>query len=132
MVALTTLLVLGLGAVSTYFAIGALTTLAHWLAVAGGFIVFAGLTYTLIEEDVLGFLPFESELVEALSAMLFSVAAGVLSYRLFEAVFSVLGFGGALIVVVLVGASIVFSPFLVANVVGTGAGAALDVLTGGD
>lgn len=106
------------GGLVTYFTIGALATLAHWVSVAGGFLVFVGLTYNIIEMGWFEFLPFESDLFEALSAGVFSASVGVLSFQLFESVFGALGWTSALLVVLLAGASFVFGPALVFGTLG--------------
>lgn len=120
----------GVGAVATWFTITALSTLAHWVAVAGAFVVFIGLTYNIIQQDWFSFLPFDSELWMSLSAILFSAAAASVSYRLFEAVFATVGAGSALLIVLLVAAGIVLGPMLVVQLLGSGAGALLDALGG--
>lgn len=119
-----------LGGLITYFTIGAVAALAHWVAVIGGFTVFAGLTYNIVENNWFEFIGFESRLVESLSAGVFSAAVGVVSFQLFEAVFGVLGWTSALVVVVLAGASVVFGPALVASFLGNVLGGIVEVLGG--
>lgn len=116
------------GGVLTYFTIGAVATLAHWIAVAGGLAVFAGVTYNLIENDYLSF--FDGELFKVLTAGLVGSLTGFVSYRLFESVFASLGFAAALVAIVLIGASIVFSPALVAGLLGNVLGGVLEALGG--
>lgn len=103
------------GGILTLFTVSAVATLAHWVAVAGGLAIMAGLTYQLIENDYLDFLFEDSDVLEMLSAGILSSWAGFVGFRILESVFAAVGFGGALIVSVLVVASIVFSPALVAQ-----------------
>jgi hypothetical protein len=115
------------GAVLTYFTVSAVATLAHWIAVAGGFVVMAGVAYQLVDQDLLADL-FPTESLQVLSAGLIGSVTGFLSYRLLESVFAAFGFAGALVVAVLAVASIVYSPVLVANVLGGFIGAVAEAL----
>lgn len=107
-----------IGGVLTYLGIGALATLANVISVFGGLGVFAALTYNLIENDLLSFLPFESDFWEAASALVFSAAVGVLSYKLFQAVFTVSSIGFVLTAVLIGIASSILGPRLVFGLIG--------------
>lgn len=119
-----------IGGITTYFTVSAVSTLAHWIAVGGGFTVFAGITYNLIESDnnYLGF--FDGELFKVLSAGLIGGLTGFVSYRLFESLLASLGWISALVVVVLLVASFIFSPAIVFEAVMQLVGGLADILGG--
>lgn len=121
--------VLALGGILTYFTIGALAGLAHWISVAAGLLVFTGLSYNIIQNDYLDF-DWLSEFSEAVIAVLFSLSVAAISFKLFESIFATLGAGAALVLVILLGASIVFSPVLVFNTVGGLIGALFEIAGG--
>lgn len=85
----------------SYFFIGAVGTILHLVAVAGGVFVAAGLFYNLDKENYLGL----GDVAAVLSYGSASSVAGFLSYRLFEAVFAAASTGIALVAVL---AAVVF------------------------
>lgn len=117
------------GAVLTYFTIGAVATVAHWVAVGAALLIGAGLVYHLLDGDLQQYfdaLGFSGGVFEVLSAGIVGAVAGFVSYRLIESVFAALGFAGAFIVAILAVASFVFGPGLVASVIGQFIGALMD------
>jgi hypothetical protein len=115
-----------IGSVLAYFTIGALASLANIVAVLGGIVVAAGITYSLIEESLL---PFDSELAEAFSALVIGAGVGAISFKFFQAFFAVAGWGIALILVVLAVAFFV-RPFLTFNILSALIGGVLESLGG--
>lgn len=100
-----------------FFTVSAVATLAHWLAILGAAAVGLGFAYILFE-DVEEFRSlFDGDIFAVLTAGVLGSVAGFIAYRVFEAVIASVGFGAALVVVGLVGASIVFSPALVAGAI---------------
>lgn len=112
--------------VLAYFTIGALASLANLVAVIGGIAIAAGVTYSLIEEDLL---PLDSEFFEALSALAIGAGLGAVSFKFFQAFFAVAGFGIALILVVL-GVAFFVRPFLTYNILSVLIGGLIDELGG--
>jgi len=101
-----------IGSVLAYFTIGALASLANIVAVLGGIAITAGITYSLIEEDLL---PLDSELAVGVSALVIGAGTGAVSFKFFQAFFAVAGWGIALVLVVLAVAFFV-RPFLTYNI----------------
>lgn len=107
------------GLVLTYFAVGAVATVAHWVAVAAAFTAGAGLAYHLLDGDlaeyfdVVGFT--EGSLFQVLSAGVIGSVAGFIVFRLLESVFAAAGLTGALLLGVLVAAGFVFGPVTVVS-----------------
>jgi len=114
------------GSVLTYFTISALAFVANIVAVLGSVLVTAGITYTLIEED---FLPLDTELARVVSALAIGSGLGILSFKLFQALFALLGWGIALILVVLAVAFFV-RPFLTFNILSALIGGLIEELGG--
>lgn len=127
--ALFTIGALLVGGFLTWNFIGALASLANVFAVIGGLTVFAGLTYSLLEDDLLDVLGFESQLLESLSALFIGATVGAVSYKLFEALFAVAGWGVALFLVVL-GVAFFVRPILTYNIVVGLIGGILDLVGG--
>lgn len=109
---------IAVGGILAYLSIGALANLAVWVSVAGALGIGALLTYNIIENGWFEFLPFDSELVEALSAAIFcSFVIAPLSFKLLQSLFVVAGLGFVILGVVLLGASVWLGPFFVGRVV---------------
>lgn len=94
----------------SYFFIGAVGTLMHFLAVAGGIVVAAGGFYRLDQLNPLNL----GEVAGVISYASISAVAGFLSYRVFEAVFAAASTGIALLAVILA-VLFVLNPSLVFN-----------------
>lgn len=103
--------VLGIGAVS------ATATLAHWISIVGAALVGLGTSYILFARVEEFRSLFEEDVFAVLTAGFLGSVAGFLAFRVFEAVFAAVGWIAALVLVVLIGASIVFSPAVVVGAV---------------
>lgn len=104
------LLTLGLGVLF----VSQVGAVLHLLAVLGAALTGIGLFYNAYQARLL---EIESEALAIITYAALGTAAGFLVFRILEAVLAALSFGAALVVALLVVASVVFSPQLVFNVV---------------
>lgn len=121
------------GAILTYFTVGAVATVAHWVSVGAALLVGSGLVYHLLEGDLAEYfdaLGFSPGVFQVLSAGVVGGVAGFITFRLLESVFAALGFIAALLVAVLAVASFVFGPGVVASAVVRFVGALMDASGG--
>lgn len=114
------MVLLGLSVLATlvlsYFAISTVSVLAHWVSIALALGIGAYVTYTLVENQFYGLVSFDSDVFEFLTALPIGSVTGFVSFRLIENVFASVGFVSALIISLVVSASIIFSPQLVAGI----------------
>ena len=116
-----------------YFAVSAVATLAHWVAVTAGLLGGAAVVYHLIDGDLSQYfdvLGFSSDLLELFSAGMIGAVTGFVAYVLIESVFVALGFTGALIVALLILASVLFGPGVVASALASFVGMVVEAVGG--
>jgi len=107
--------VLGLGALWGAFSL--VSFVAHWAAVLGGIAVFYNVLKYLIERRPVEL--FDSEALDNLSYLAAAVPAGLLGFRLMEAVFVGIGVLALLLVVAVVALAAVLGPATLASYVVT-------------
>lgn len=103
-------------ALMSFFFIQSVATLAHWISIGSALLVGIGIFYLSIKNSY--FEPyFDSDFAEYIGIGMIASVTSFIGYRLFEALFAILGWGIALLSVTLVILSLVFSPALVARVI---------------
>jgi len=125
--ALISLPALLVGGIITYLGIGFVSTLATLITVVASLFVTGYVIYNLIEGDLL---PIESGFWRTVAAIPLGVLAGVGGFRTFELVFTALSYGLALVLVLLLVASVLFGPRFVGQVITGLAGIVTDIVGG--